>query len=351
VGTFGRIDFLTIKRGQVRARARFRDYDGVVRSVTRYGSTKPRAEAALRAALRDRVTSGAGALDADARLRRLAEEWLREISGRDLAPATKEMYRDAVERHVLPGLGALRLREVSVPVIDRHLRLVSQQSGPGTAKTLRSALSGMMGLALRHGALTHNPVRDVARLSRPRTAVRALTRQETLLPDLVDFLLTTGLRIGEACAVRWSAVDLDKAALEVNSTAVRTRELGLVIQERPKTAAGWRVVALPNSTVALLRHRRGKHARADDVVFPSPLGRLRDRSNTTADLRRAFDRAGFAWATSHTLRKTVATRLDDAGLSARQIADQLGHARPSLTQDVYMGRKVVSSDAAHVLDM
>jgi integrase len=225
----------------------------------------------------------------------------------------------------------------------------------------------MMGLALRHGALTHNPVRDVARLSRPRTAVRALTRQETLdfrqalrddpkasmldLPDLVDLLLTTGLRIGEACAVRWSAVDLDKAALEVNSTAVRTRELGLVIQERPKTAAGWRVVALPNSTVALLRHRRGKHARADDVVFPSPLGRLRDRSNTTADLRTAFDRAGFAWATSHTLRKTVATRLDDAGLSARQIADQLGHARPSLTQDVYMGRKVVSSDAAHALDM
>ncbi|MDT4947899.1 MAG: hypothetical protein QOJ37_494, partial [Pseudonocardiales bacterium] len=42
---------------------------------------------------------------------------------------------------------------------------------------------------------------------------------------------------------------------------------------------------------------------------------------------------------------------DDAVLSARQIADQLGHARPSLTLDVYMGRIVVSSDAAHVLDM
>ena len=52
----------------------------------------------------------------------------------------------------------------------------------------------------------------------------------------------------------------------------------------------------------------------------------------------------------HVFRKTVATRLDDAGLSARQVADQLGHARPSLTQDIYMGRKVVTADAARLLD-
>lgn len=54
--------------------------------------------------------------------------------------------------------------------------------------------------------------------------------------------------------------------------------------------------------------------------------------------------------TSHTFRKTAATRLDEAGLSARQIADQLGHAHPSLTQDVYLGRKVVTAEAARLLD-
>jgi integrase len=54
--------------------------------------------------------------------------------------------------------------------------------------------------------------------------------------------------------------------------------------------------------------------------------------------------------TSHTFRRTVATRLDDAGLSARQIADHLGHAKPSMTQDVYMGRNVASAEAAKILD-
>nr|WP_246066217.1 tyrosine-type recombinase/integrase [Geodermatophilus aquaeductus] len=66
-------------------------------------------------------------------------------------------------------------------------------------------------------------------------------------------------------------------------------------------------------------------------------------------MRRALDRAGFAWVTSHVFRTTVATRLDEAGLSARQIADHLGHTRPSLTQDVYLGHGVASPEAAAAL--
>ena len=41
----------------------------------------------------------------------------------------------------------------------------------------------------------------------------------------------------------------------------------------------------------------------------------------------------------HTYRKTVATLLDESGASARMMADQLGHSRVSMTQDVYLGRR------------
>ena len=97
------------------------------------------------------------------------------------------------------------------------------------------------------------------------------------------------------------------------------------------------MIAVPPKVVALLR------ARIDDselntnlVLFPSPRGKVRDTFNLTGDLRRVFDRAGYEWVTSHTFRKTVATRLDGAGQSPRQIADHLGHAQPSMTLDVYM---------------
>jgi integrase len=127
--------------------------------------------------------------------------------------------------------------------------------------------------------------------------------------------------------------------------------LGLFIQERPKTDAGRRTIALPPQTLDLLRRRLARLPAAADppVLFPSPKGLLRDPNNTSGDLRQALDRAGFPWATSHTFRRTVATRLDDAGLSARQIADHLGHSRPSLTQDVYLGRGTASPLTAAAL--
>jgi integrase len=89
---------------------------------------------------------------------------------------------------------------------------------------------------------------------------------------------------------------------------------------------------------------------ADAPVFPSPKGMLRDPSNTAADLKDAFIAAGFEWATSHVLRKTVASVLDSNGLSAREVADQLGHARPSITLDRYMGRKAVNTRGAKALE-
>ena len=45
----------------------------------------------------------------------------------------------------------------------------------------------------------------------------------------------------------------------------------------------------------------------------------------------------------HTYRKTVATLLDESGATARMIADQLGHSRVSMTQDVYLGRRAVDA--------
>ena len=44
------------------------------------------------------------------------------------------------------------------------------------------------------------------------------------------------------------------------------------------------------------------------VVIPSAKGLLRDPNNTSGDLRKALDRAGFPWAMSHTFRRTVATQ-------------------------------------------
>jgi integrase len=93
----------------------------------------------------------------------------------------------------------------------------------------------------------------------------------------------------------------------------------------------------------------------DEVTVLADLYAIRGLARTelltlAEEAVKASDADALSWITSHTFRKTNATILDDAGLSARQIADQLGHARPSLTQDVYMGRKAKNRAAAAALE-
>jgi integrase len=86
------------------------------------------------------------------------------------------------------------------------------------------------------------------------------------------------------------------------------------------------------------------------MVFPSTAGTGRDPDNFRARWREARDELGVPDATSHSFRKTVATLIDDEGLSARIGADHLCHSRISMTQDKYMARGRVHTAVADLLD-
>jgi integrase len=353
--------------GGFRARALTRDYDGRVRTVERTGRTKTAAQTSLKLALRDRARiTASGHISAESRVSALADSWYAGLT--ELSPVTMEAYRRRLDVQILPALGQLRVRELSAGVLDRHLRAITAAHGVATARMCRSVLSGMCTLAARHDALQSNPVRAVSPLGgRARKAPRALTvaqlRQLSAalsyddraiardLPDLVAFLMATGLRIGEACGLAWTAVDLDAGTINVRAAVVRVTGRGLVVK-KTKTDTGARTLVLPQWCVAMLRDRatRDQPLEGSSPVFPAPLGGWRDPSNTQADLRDAFDTAGYDWVTSHVFRKTVATLMDQAGLSSRAAADQLGHANTSMTSDVYFGRKLTATGAAAVLE-
>ena len=123
---------------------------------------------------------------------------------------------------------------------DPHVAPRLASVGPATATSCRSVISGVMGLAVRQGAIMANPVREVERIeARPKREPRALTDEERPqlltqlagdekavrrdLPDLVFFMLCTGCRIGEALAVVWSQVDFDASTVEIRSTLVRVK--------------------------------------------------------------------------------------------------------------------------------
>ena len=282
------------------------------------------------------------------------------------SPGTVDTYRRQLRNHVLRALGEVRLGEVTTPLVDKVIGAVKADVSAATAKSCRSVISGVMSLSVRYGAIAHNPVREVERIeSRPKREPRALTMDERVallrqlqadersrgrdLPDLVFFMLATGVRIGEALATVWSEVDWGAGTVQITSTLIRVKGEGL-LRKRTKSRAGERTLPLPASAVALLRRRFMSGARLDQPLFPDVLGGFRDPANVRRELREARGQDTLAWITSHTFRKTAATILDEAALSARLVADQLGHSRPSMTQDVYLGRRAVDSQAALALD-
>jgi integrase len=368
------------KADKWRARARVRDLDGVIRPVERWADTKAAAPRMLTDALRDRVTPAPGdaVIKPDSPVKDAADVWLTEMQENSrLSINTRKVYASSLNRHVIgtrdhpSSLANLTVREVKVVGIERWLRGIGKASGPNAMKTARSVLSGVLALAVKHEAIPHNPVRDVGHVSAPargseRDRQRAFTREEREallaftdadptarrrdLPDLLAFMAGTGARIGEACGVRWSDMDLDLGTAKLGSLPVRVPGAGLVLQPHGKTKDSSRTVALPAWLVSRLMERKVNAVPNEwDVVFCSALGQLRDTSNTTKHVRALLDAAGLEWAVGHTFRKTAATWLDEDGVSGRQVANQLGHAKPSMTMDHYMSRRVVTARAALVL--
>lgn len=260
--------------------------------------------------------------------------------------------------------------EVTTARLDRFLQAVLRHKGYATAKKLcRTVLSGICGWLVRQDGLRANPVRDVTPLEADHDrAPRALTPVQIRdwlafldadpdarrkdLPELARFILATGLRLGEALGVCWSDVDLTRGVLSVERTAIRVKGKGLMAS-RLKSRSSYRVLVMPGWALTMLKARRVRLGAFDGPVFPDTKGGYRDRNNVGRDFREVRAGTAFDWVKPHTYRKTVATLLDSKGATAPMIADQLGHSRISMTQDVYIGyigRRAVNPEVAEALD-
>lgn len=285
--------------------------------------------------------------------RTLAEQlhlWLNTVAP-DIAEGTLYHYRWAVESHVAPHIGAVRLGGLDVPTIEAWLgKLDEEDVGGRSRQAAYNVLSAALTHAVNRGDLGLNPCDRVRKPTAKRAKIEPFSRDEadwilaesfeTRYAALFRIALSTGLRQGELFGLRpHRDIDLTAGTITVTRQAIESAGK-IVVQPYPKTDSGNRTLKLTDAAIILtMEHRKrmlreGHAGREFEFVAPEGgvIRRSLFRARVWVPLLEAIE---VRHRGAHHLRHTFATLMLGARVPLHVVSRMLGHARPSITADLY----------------
>jgi integrase len=321
-----------------------------------YGKTKRQVADRIDAE-RLRVAEGQLVVSSRVPLGYWLDQWLSDHVEPSVALTTYERYRGIIRNYVDPELGTILLCDLTAAHIQRFYRTLHDQGlSPSTVGVIHSVVHRCLRDARRVQLLGVNVAED-AQPPKPRdrdATDRAFSEAELAVLDtaiagqrheqLWRFLLATGLRIGEAAALRWSDVDLEAERVLVRRSYRRT--LSGPVVSTPKTRRGRRTVPLGPAALTALKAQRTRVLELwvaaavwedQDLVFPNQLGRPIRPDKVLDEFKAVQTVAGLQPRRLHDLRHTFATRMYRHDVHPRTVQDLLGHARLEMTMDLYTG--------------
>lgn len=330
--------------------------DGKTKRHTVYGRTRQDVRDKLKNA-RERLDAGAPVRDAT----RTVADWLAQwrvttLVVSDRKPATCEMYAHLCRKHLEPApFGAITLDRLRPTDIEGLvLKLKDRDLSDSTVRSLYTVLRLALDGAVRDGLLARNPAAVVKRPGLARREARHATAVDVtgLLKaadglryrDVLLLIAATGMRRGEASALRWSDVDLDARLVTVRGTLGRIG--GRLVVSEPKTDRSRRTVPIGVPLVTMLRARRKQQAaeqlraanqwQNSGLVFTTEFGTPVEPRNILRTVEIADAKAGVVEGVGvHTLRHSAAVAWLEAGVHIKAVADLLGHSSIAVTGDIY----------------
>lgn len=288
----------------------------------------------------------------------LLNRWLADVVPGRVEPTAQATYRWAVEKHLVPGLGRIRVRKLTPEQVEAFLRA---KAGAGLSRSTCVRFRSVLGQALRWAERRGYVARNVASLAevpaeaRAARVGRALTDTEAraLLAACADHrldaafvvMLGLGLRPGETTGLRWCDVDLERRVLHVRQ-ALKWHGGAPVVGEL-KTKRSRRSLAMPIVVADAFRAHKARYAierlavgqswptEWSELVFVSEAGTPIDPAN----LRRSFSivarKAKLGHLRPYDARHTACSLLCEAGVALEHVADLLGHESTRMGSQVY----------------
>jgi len=321
--------------------------------------THPEAEKRLRQLLTE-LDKGIFVRPGKATVSEYLVRWLSDYVKPNLSPATHALYSIICTKHIIPTLGNIVLAELK-PTQLQHLYAAKQVSGLSnrTVQLIHTTLHKALKNAVKAGVLSRNVAEAVDSPKVARHEMKVMNETElhiflemarnTEYYALFYTLLFTGMRRGEALALRWQDVDLLLCQLSVNrsmqyldSAPIKDR----ITFKQPKTVKSRRLIALSPSSGAVLReHQESQNKQRlalglplvtdSDLVFSHWNGSPLLPSSITHAWIKLTRRCGLDGVRLHDARHTHASLLLKQGVHPKIVQERLGHAGIAITLDLY----------------
>lgn len=360
-GTHGTINYQTQPNGNIKARTRLRLYTGQTVHVTATGKTKTAAARALETRCVERLgTPYADTITPNTPLADLLTTWLDQHK---VTPRSTRIYKTNIDAHIKPGIGSLRLNELSPVVLQAYITGLT----PGTAKTSAAILSSALKYAVRVGGIAHTPWQAIQLPTSDTKPITNITKKQQDayikaverwctgldpdqadtdkprgrnrghgLPQVMRLIAGSGIRPGEALALRITDVDPKNRRItisgQVDGKGGRTEQ----VKNRSSQFARRTITITTDAANAVTEQLRDEATRRyGEPLFPTWKGTYRTVNNLNRDLRAATKGLKFGVTiTPKAFRSTIASRIAAKyGHDAAQ--RQLGHSTSDVTERYY----------------
>lgn len=281
------------------------------------------------------------------------EIWI-DMKRRTVKQGTVFNYSFNYKKHIKPKIGEKEIKKVNPLICQKVLNDMSDSGMKnGTENIVKAIMSNMFEYAVQNDVISKNPCKKAVKVSGKDQGDRlpmSLTEQKKFINLITGgkyeyifrFVLQTGLRVGEALALKWSDIDFENNILTICRSLNEDKSKKEWIFEKTKSKAGERSVPLTKEASRILRLVKKKQKGYavnivyGDLVFRNPEGECITRYRLSSRLNYICKLNGMRVISMHILRHTFATRCIEAGMNPKALQSIMGHETISTTLDLYV---------------
>lgn len=285
--------------------------------------------------------------------------WLKKKCEPKLAEQSFIRLKALFDNHLLPELGKYKLQDLTRPLLEEtYAKIFQKKEGRNykettyshsTVNSLSSKFKKCLQFAVDENILSSNPHIGVElHKLRPPKKIEAydvndhkkiveFTKYGKSIHRIFYFLISTGMRFGEAAALTWDDVNFKDGSININKTAASIHG-SMIIQDHPKTEAGVRVIYVSDNIIDWLKKIKAEQNQTlnyMNLVLPNNNYNITNQANAILHWKRACATLDIKYNGMHALRHTWATRALEKGIDIKTVSEMLGHKNIITTMNIY----------------